>query len=155
MRGQPMSSQLRWRFRHFDLYTAREWHAMLKLRASIFVVEQGCPYLDPDSKDPECWHLEAFLDGSLVGGMRIVPPGISYAEVSIGRVVIANEYRGLGWGRELMIRGIACSRSLWPNTGIRISGQGYLQEFYHSLDFVTVAGPYLEDDLPHFEMLLD
>ena len=109
-----MSSQLQWRFRHFDLYTAREWHAMLKLRAGIFVVEQGCPYLDPDGKDPECWHLEGFLDGSLIAGMRIVPPGVSYAEVSIGRVVIATEYRGRGWGRDLMIRGIACSRSLWP-----------------------------------------
>ena len=149
-----MSTRLQWRFRHFDLYSAREWHAMLKLRAGIFVVEQGCPYLDPDAKDPHCWHLEGFLNDTLIAGMRIVPPGVSYEEVSIGRVVVADEHRGQGLGRELMVRGIACSRSLWPDTGIRISGQGYLQEFYHSLDFITVDGPYLEDDLPHFEMLL-
>ena len=52
-----------------------------------------------------------------------------------------------------MLRGIAASKALWPG-GIRISGQGYLEDFYKTLGFVTVRGPYLEDDIPHFEMLL-
>jgi ElaA protein len=53
-----------------------------------------------------------------------------------------------------MVQSLAYSKALWPSANIRLSGQAYLQEFYHSLGFTTVKGPYLEDDLPHFEMLL-
>ena len=126
---------------------------MLALRTSIFVVEQGCPYQEADHKDPLSWHLEGILDGQLIAGMRLVPPGVSYDEASIGRVVVMPEYRREGLGGELMVRGIAASKALWPG-GIRISGQGYLEDFYKTLGFVTVRGPYLEDDIPHFEMLL-
>ena len=126
---------------------------MLALRTSIFVVEQGCPYQEADHKDPLSWHLEGILNGQLIAGMRLVPPGVSYDEASIGRVVVKPEYRREGFGGELMSRGIAASKALWPG-GIRISGQGYLEDFYKTLGFVTVRGPYLEDDIPHFEMLL-
>jgi len=126
---------------------------MLALRTSIFVVEQGCPYQEADHKDPLSWHLEGILDGQLIAGMRLVPPGVSYDEASIGRVVVMPEHRREGLGQQLMLRGIAASKALWPG-GIRISGQGYLEDFYKTLGFVTVRGPYLEDDIPHFEMLL-
>ncbi len=126
---------------------------MLALRTSIFVVEQGCPYQEADHKDPLSWHLEGTLHGQLIAGMRLVPPGVSYDEASIGRVVVMPEYRREGLGGKLMLRGIAAAKALWPG-GIRISGQGYLEDFYKTLGFVTVRGPYLEDDIPHFEMLL-
>jgi len=148
-----VNTAIQWRFRHFDLFSPREWHTMLALRTSIFVVEQGCPYQEADHKDPLSWHLEGILDGQLIAGMRLVPPGVSYDEASIGRVVVMPEYRREGLGGELMVRGIAASKALWPG-GIRISGQGYLEDFYKTLGFVTVRGPYLEDDIPHFEMLL-
>ena len=83
-----MSHTLNWRFRHFDLFSASQWHAMLNLRGSIFVVEQTCPYLDPDGKDPDCWHLEGLLQGQLVACLRIAPPGAVYPELSIGRVAV-------------------------------------------------------------------
>ena len=148
-----VNTAIQWRFRHFDLFSAREWHTMLALRTSIFVVEQGCPYQEADHKDPLSWHLEGILDGQLIAGMRLVPPGVSYDEASIGRVVVMPEYRREGLGGQLMVRGIAASKALWPGS-IRISGQGYLEDFYKTLGFVTVRGPYLEDDIPHFEMLL-
>jgi ElaA protein len=152
--GNDMSNTPVWRFRHFDLFSASEWHAMIKLRGSIFVVEQRCPYLDPDDKDPSCWHLEGLLGGQLIACLRIAPPGAVYPEASIGRVAVAPDNRGQSLGRELMVRSMAYAQDLWPNDGLRISGQAYLQEFYHTLGFATVKGPYLEDDLPHYEMLL-
>ena len=142
-----------WRFRHFDSFETAEWHAVLQLRARVFIVEQDCPYLDPDQKDPKCWHLEGFLGDALVATLRIVPPEISYDEPSIGRVVVDPDLRGQQLGRELMVRGIAFCQDLFPMP-IRISGQAYLQNFYESLDFATVSEPYLEDDIPHIEMLL-
>lgn len=142
-----------WRWRHFDLFTAREWHEVIKLRCEVFVVEQNCPYCDPDDKDPQSYHLEALLDGKLVGTTRAVPPGVSYDhESSIGRVCIAKSARGLQLGRAMMERGVDFCFDQW-NTGIRISGQAYLQGFYESLGFATVQGPYDEDGIPHYEML--
>lgn len=145
---------IRWQWRHFDLMTAREWHAILSLRAAVFVVEQNCPYQDPDQKDPKCWHLQAHVGDQLAGTLRSVPPGVSYTDSSIGRVVIDPSFRGQQLGRELMLRGMAFNRSMWGGP-TRISGQAYLQDFYHSLGFRTEHGPYMEDDIPHFEMVLD
>jgi len=142
-----------WRWRHFDNFEARDWHRVLQLRAKVFVVEQNCAYLDPDQKDPLSWHLEALIDGVTVGTLRAVPPDVSYEDSSIGRVVIDPARRGLQLGRALMVRGIAFNRAMW-STDIRISGQAYLEPFYQSLGFDTVRGPYQEDDIPHFEMLL-
>ena len=145
---------IRWQWRHFDLLSAREWHAILALRAAIFVVEQACPYVDPDDKDMQSWHLAGFDGEQLIATMRAVPPGISYDDSSIGRVACDTRYRGRQLGREMMRLGIEFNRTLW-GCAIRISGQAYLQDFYHSLGFVTVRGPYQEDDIPHYEMVLE
>ena len=92
------------------------------------------------------------MGDDLVATMRVVPPGVSYDECSIGRVVVPESLRGQRRGVELMQVGIAFCESRW-NTGIRISGQGYLKRFYEGLGFETVHGPYMEDDIPHYEML--
>ncbi|TAH63187.1 MAG: GNAT family N-acetyltransferase, partial [Gottschalkiaceae bacterium] len=38
-------------------------------------------------------------------------------------------------------------------TSIRISGQEYLKDFYESHGFKIVSDIYLEDNIPHVEML--
>ena len=144
--------EIKWRWRHFDTMSAAAWHEVLMLRADIFVVEQACPYQDPDYKDIECWHLTGHMGDELVATLRVVPPGLSYDECSIGRVSISRRLRGQRRGVELMKIGIGFCASKW-DTGIRISGQAYLQEFYEALGFVTENGPYMEDDIPHYEML--
>ncbi len=145
--------ETQWRWRHFDCLDARSWHDILKLRADVFVVEQNCPYCDPDDKDPQSWHLECSSRDQLIATCRAVPPAVSYSESSIGRVVVAPTWRGQNLGRAVMQRAIAFNRAMWPGD-IRISGQAYLQDFYQSLGFNTVRGPYLEDNIPHYEMLL-
>ena len=143
---------IKWRWRHFDTMSAAAWHEVLALRSQVFVVEQECAYQDPDPKDPLCWHLTGHLRDELVAVMRVVPPGVSYDECSIGRVVVPTSLRGQKRGVQLMAVGINFCESRW-NNGIRISGQAYLKGFYEALGFETVQGPYMEDDIPHFEML--
>jgi ElaA protein len=92
------------------------------------------------------------MGNDLVATMRVVPPGVSYDECSIGRVVVPTSLRGQRRGVELMNVGIAFCESRW-DTGIRISGQAYLQGFYEALGFETIHGPYMEDDIAHYEML--
>lgn len=144
--------ETQWRWRHFECLNASSWHRILQLRAEVFVVEQNCPYCDPDQKDPQSWHLEGFINGQLIATCRSVPPAVSYKESSIGRVVVAPTCRGQRLGRAVMLRAIAFNSAMWPGD-IRISGQAYLQDFYESMGFKTVRGPYPEDDIPHYEML--
>lgn len=142
-----------WRWRHFDAFSGPDWHRVLKLRAEVFVVEQRCLYLDPDPKDPHCWHLELIVRGELLGTLRVAPPGIGYDESSVGRVCIHENARGQGLARQMMHRAIEFSSHRW-NIGIRLSAQLYLQTFYESLGFAVVGAPYEEDGIPHIEMLL-
>ena len=85
---------------------------------------------------------------------RIIPPGIKYAEPSIGRVITTSAARGSGLGRELVKRSIAQCQELFPGQGIRISAQSRLERFYESFGFTVQGEQYMEDDIPHTEMLL-
>jgi ElaA protein len=130
-----------------DLYDA------LALRCRVFILEQGA-YQDPDGVDRQAWHLLGRDErGTLQACLRVVDPGVKYAEPSIGRVITAPELRGKGLGRTLMDEGIARCESAWPSQGIRISAQSHLRRFYASLGFEAVGDGYLEDNIPHIEML--
>lgn len=142
--------------RHFDALPVRALYAMLALRSQVFVVEQQCVYLDPDGLDVDAHHLFGYLDASrstLVGGVRILPPGAVYDEASIGRVVTAPAHRGTGIGRLLMRRAIDECAQLHPGAAIRIGAQQYLEAFYAGLAFETVSAPYDEDGITHVTML--
>ena len=78
---------------------------------------------------------------------------MSYAELSIGRVATRRDQRGKGIGKELMRRCIEVAEQTWPGGDIRISAQCYLEEWYGDLGFVAVGSPYLEDDIPHIQMI--
>ena len=86
--------------------------------------------------------------------LRVVDPGIKYDEPSIGRVVTAPEVRGSGLGRSLMREGLARCAAQWPGQALRISAQARLRAFYVELRLRgRVGDEYLEDDIPHLEML--
>lgn len=131
-----------------DLYDA------LALRSRVFVVEQHCVFLDADGFDRHAWHLLGRdADGLLVALLRAVDPGRKCAEPSIGRVITAPESRRTGVGHRLVIEGLARCAIVWPGQSIRIGAQSRLESFYAAHDFVTVGSPYVEDGIPHLEML--
>ncbi|MBL8312404.1 MAG: GNAT family N-acetyltransferase [Rubrivivax sp.] len=126
----------------------------LALRCRVFVLEQG-PYQDPDGIDRQAWHLLGRDNaGELQAYLRVVDPGVKYAEPSIGRVITAAAVRGTGLGRRLVAEGVARCTAAWPGQGIRISAQAHLERFYGGFGFVRVGDPYPEDDIPHLEMLM-
>lgn len=138
----------------FEELSTFELYKILKLRNEIFIVEQNCVYQDIDNKDLKCHHLMCFVDGNLAGYTRIVPPGFTYEDASIGRVVIGADYRGLGLGKQLMENSIKGCQDILKASTIRISAQLYLLNFYTSLGFKEVGSPYDEDGIPHIEMIL-
>jgi ElaA protein len=139
--------------KEFKELTAEELYEILKLRINIFIVEQKCPYEECDDKDKNSYHLYLKEDDKILAYLRVVKKGISYDEISIGRVVVNSKYRGQNLGRELMTKAINFITEKLKEKNIRISAQLYLEEFYKSFGFKSVSSQYLEDNIPHIEML--
>jgi ElaA protein len=147
-------SAIQWTYKKYTALTIDELYSILRLRSQVFVVEQNCPYLDLDNKDQFCWHLCGWLNNEPAAYARIIPPGICYEESSIGRVVTNPAFRKNGYGKELMQLAIEKTLSQFTVTSIKIGAQAYLLDFYSNLGFVSTEKHYLEDGIPHVEMLL-
>jgi ElaA protein len=145
-----MADQLRWRDHAFAELSVDELYAILALRQQVFVIEQNSVYLDVDGLDPVSRHIWAERpDRAIQGYLRIVPAGAKYAELSLGRIVTAPSARGTGLGRTLIERGLALAGAV----PIRIGAQAHLQPFYRDHGFATAGDIYIEDGIPHVEML--
>lgn len=139
----------------FEQLTPFELYDILKLRSEVFVVEQNCVYLDPDGKDPKCHHLMLLQDGELMAYARLVPPGLSFEQISIGRVTSSPKSRGTGAGRAMMQAAIDGCREIFGEGPIQIGAQAYLLNFYSSFGFRPVGEGYDEDGIPHIHMIRD
>lgn len=141
-----------WKCLKFSELSTSQLYEVLKLRTNIFVVEQDCPYPELDDKDQSSYHFCGFSEtGSLLAYARLLPPGISYPEASIGRVAILEEARGQNLGKTLMILSRESTENLF-NSDIVISAQLYLLKFYQNLGFQKISDVYLEDDIEHIKM---
>jgi len=154
----PREGALRWRCLPFGALSADTLYRLLRLRSEVFVVEQNCVFLDMDGLDPQCLHVlgeVADADGTvhLHASTRLVPPGVAFAEASIGRVVTAPAARGGGIGHALMAESVRLLEQLWGPQPIRIGAQAHLESFYNRHGFVSDNKPYIEDGIPHIEML--
>ncbi|ANH83971.1 GNAT family acetyltransferase [Niabella ginsenosidivorans] len=144
---------MQWICKSFDELSTPELYSLLQLRSAVFVVEQNSIYQDVDGKDLKSYHLMGTDNGTVIAYTRLLPKGMSYADQSVGRVVVAPSYRAYGLGFELMQRSIRASYELFGNDTIRISAQLYLKQFYESLGFRPVSDVYDEDGIPHIEMV--
>lgn len=144
---------MEYKIRTFDELSNRELYSILRLRSEIFVVEQNCVYQDLDNKDLNAYHLMAVENGELIGYLRILNKGVSYKEASIGRVVVKKEYRRKKLGLEIINKGIDFIINTLQEKEVRISAQVYAKNLYEKAGFVEVSEEYLEDDIPHVEML--
>ncbi|RFM26072.1 GNAT family N-acetyltransferase [Deminuibacter soli] len=139
-------------YKFFDELTPHELYNIIRLRNEVFVVEQNCVFQDADNKDPKCYHLMIWDDTVLAAYTRLVPPGISYPEMSIGRVVSNPLSRGTGAGKELMQASIDACMQLFGEGPITIGAQLYLKKFYESFGFVQSGDVYDEDGIDHIIM---
>ena len=146
---------IEWRFKSYDDLSKTEFHDIMIIRQEVFIVEQNCPYQDADDKDKLSHHLLGYVKNELVAYLRLVKPGISYKEMSFGRIVITPNFRNKGLGKALMNEGILQSNKLYGTNTNRISAQSHLVPFYEKFGFKSTGKEYLEDGIPHTEMLKD
>ncbi|MCL2574278.1 MAG: GNAT family N-acetyltransferase [Defluviitaleaceae bacterium] len=137
----------------FDELNNIELYEMLKLRQDVFIIEQNCIYPDIDNNDENAYHLLVLDDSKIVGCTRILDKGVTFDENSIGRVITAKSHRGRGIAKEMMLQSMIFIRDALNETHIKISAQSYIVPLYASLGFEIVSDEYLEDGIPHVDML--
>lgn len=144
---------INWIYKPFTELSAQELYSILQLRNEVFVVEQNCVFQDCDDNDQQSYHFMGWQQNKLIAYTRLMPAGLVYEEISIGRVVTSPSIRGIKIGKELIIRSIEMIHELFGKMPIKIGAQLYLKHFYASLDFIQISDVYLEDGIEHIKML--
>ncbi|MDR2237433.1 MAG: GNAT family N-acetyltransferase [Chryseobacterium sp.] len=146
-------SNIVWKIKNFDEFTVPELYAVLKARIDVFVIEQNCPYPDLDNYDQKAVHIWAEENGDILAYCRVFDKGIKYNETSIGRVLTTEKARGRSLGKQLIQYAVETIENRFHTTAVRISAQDYLLRFYAGFGFEDTGKKYLEDDIPHTEMI--
>ncbi|GIC76686.1 GNAT family N-acetyltransferase [Moritella sp. F3] len=146
-----------WQTLPFNKLSTLQLYELIKLRVNIFVVEQTCPYPELDDKDTidDVYHLCGSQNDEIIAYARLLPAGISYENVSLGRVATKDTARGNGLGHQLIIEALKQCEQHWPGKTIDIGAQEYLQSFYQKYGFKPISEVYMEDGIPHIDMRLN
>jgi ElaA protein len=143
-----------WQCARLGKLTPTQQYAIFAARSEVFVLEQNCVFLDMDGLDLDADHVIGWAGDNVVAAyLRIVAPGVKFTEPSLGRVITAKAFRGGGAGKVLIAEGIRHLERIYPGRAIRIGAQAYLEKFYGAFGFKTVTEVYLEDDIPHIDMI--
>lgn len=137
----------------FSELSAAQLYDLLRLRSEVFVVEQNCVFLDMDNKDQACYHFLIYKDAELAACARLLPPGLYYDQMSIGRIVTSPKVRGTGLGKILVSTAIEVCYKLFGQGPIKIGAQLYAQGFYEQFGFLPVGEIYDEDGIDHIHMI--
>ncbi|RDW17144.1 GNAT family N-acetyltransferase [Oceanobacillus arenosus] len=144
---------MEWQIKKFSELIPTELYQILKARVDVFVVEQRCAYPELDDYDQTSIHYELRINGELAAYLRILPKHTKYDEVSIGRVLVVEKYRRHGYARQLLNQAIRYIENEWNGEAIRIQAQSRLEAFYTSFGFRPISEIYLEDGIPHIDMI--
>ena len=151
----------------FAGHEAVEWHwlgmtdmqpellyDLLAFRESVFVVEQACVYQELDGRDKTALHYLGLSDARVIACLRLLPPTPGETRARIGRVAVAADWRKLGLAAKMVRQAVKKARSEYPEAGVFLDAQCYLQAFYESLGFKVCGKEFLEDGIPHIPMEL-
>lgn len=139
--------------KHYAELTRDELFDILAARSAVFVVEQNCVYQDIDAYDKQAYHVFLRNNDALVAYLRVIDRRNEGGEVMLGRVI--SLHRRCGLGSRIVQAGIAAAKEKFAAKRIRIEAQSYAIPFYAQQGFRQTSDEFLEDGIPHVEMLLD
>lgn len=139
--------------KNFEELSNHELYDILRLRSEVFVVEQTCVFLDLDNKDQQCHHIAFYQNNGIVATARLVPPGLAYEQMSIGRIISSGAVRGTGIGKQLVAFAITECYRIFGEGPIKIGAQLYAKKFYEQFGFEQCSEVYDEDGIDHISML--
>lgn len=138
--------------KHFNDLTLTELYDILRLRSSVFIIEQACIYQDLDDADKNAYHLYLSDNEGIQAYLRVLPDS-KWGEVSIGRVIAAKRRQGLG--SKILSEGIKIAKEKYNAKRIAIGAQSYARSFYETAGFVKASEEYIEDGIAHIKMILE
>lgn len=139
------------KIKHFSELSAQELFAIYRLRVSVFVVEQNCPYQEVDDADEHAYHVWFEDEDGIEAYLRVVEPGVVFPECAIGRVIAVK--RRCGLGTKIVSAGLRAAQERYGAEAVRIEAQTYARKLYEGLGFVQTSEEFLEDGIPHIGML--
>lgn len=139
--------------KRFEELSLEELYQILQVRVAVFVVEQNCAYQEIDDKDLYSYHVFLKDDRGIQAYLRVIDKGVSFEEVSIGRVLTLK--RECGLGNRILLDGIKVAKEKMNADKIKIEAQSYAKEFYKKAGFKQVSEEFLEDGIPHIQMVLE
>lgn len=145
---------MNWTLKTFNELSTYELYQILMLRNAVFVVEQQCAYQEIDGNDINSYHLSLRENNQLAAYARLLPAGVKYGTPSIGRIIVNESFRGTGLARELVSKSIDIMVNEWKVSEIKLQAQTYLRHFYQSFGFEETSEDYLDDGIPHVDMLM-
>lgn len=140
----------------FNELTIDEIYEIAKSRFEVFVCEQKITEeQDFDDKDKESYHVMLKKEGRIIAYSRIVPNGISYENISIGRVLVLKKHRRKGIAQKMMKSALEFIKNNLDENVVVISAQEYAKEMYLSVGFKIVSDIYDEVNIPHVKMKIE
>lgn len=68
-------------------------------------------------------------------------------------MIVRKEDRGKGYAQALLDKAIRFLEGEWEETKVKISAQNHLRSFYGSFGFKAISDVYMEDGIPHVDMV--
>lgn len=139
--------------KHFSELTAEELFEIYKLRVSVFVVEQKCPYMEIDDADKVAYHIWLKDKDGIAAYARVLPSGTTFPTASIGRVIAVK--RRCGLGSRIVAAAVNVAEQRLGADTITIEAQVYARSLYEKAGFKQISEEFLEDGIPHINMRLE
>ena len=140
----------------FNDLTVNEMYEIAKSRFEIFVCEQKIvEEQDFDDKDKVCHHIMLKENERVVAYCRIVPKGIGYDYISVGRVLVLSSHRRKGIAQEMMKVALEFIKNNLDEKTVVLSAQLYAKGLYESVGFKVISDVYDEVNIPHVKMKVE
>lgn len=139
----------------YNELTLNELYGILRIRSEVFVVEQNCVYQDVDDLDQDSIHIYLRDEEGMQAYLRVIEAGKAQTEVAIGRVLVHPRKRRCGLATKILLAGIEVAKNHMNAAKIKIEAQTYAKSLYENVGFKQCSDEFLEDGIPHIEMILD
>jgi len=129
----------------------KELDEVLKIREVVFIKGQNCPReCEMDGLENEARHVIVKYKGKVIGCARI---RFLENKAKLERIALLKDYRGKGFGREIMNYLIKyCRRKKVEE--IFLHSQLYVKKFYEKFGFKPRGKSFLEAGIKHIEMYI-
>ena len=143
----------KWKIKKFDELSLKQLYEITKSRCEVFIQEQKIICEEEiDGLDCKCIHVFLEENERVVAYCRIVPKGVNYENISIGRVLVLKEFRRKGIAQEMLKIAIRYIEENFEEIKIVLSAQLYAKGLYEDVGFVQESDVYEEAGIPHIKM---